>query len=285
VPRHKAKEPGRWGLRLEAVSGALTTLGMVRRGQLLRGIAPRGGASEGFLALPDGCVTIVTLSGEGTPDLHTALLDSGGRAMAQGADDHGTVALHVCLPSGNYLLSVREGARGGPWVAAAWVGGSAGESVPRVPKSLGTCGAPIPLPAGVTTGSTSEGMSRNAGSCGGGDSREVVYELDTARVEHVTLEVEGDFDPLIYLRKGDCESSEVEVACDDDSPDRTHSRIDRVLQPGRYFLFVDGYGKDTGPFKVTVTAVDAGSVDRTLSEGAASYGRGLASRNAAGFGR
>ena len=47
-----------------------------------------------------------------------------------------------------------------------------------------------------------------------------------------------------------------EVDCNDDGPDRTHSRIERVLDPGKYFVFVDGYGQESGTFKMNVTTSD-----------------------------
>ena len=49
-----------------------------------------------------------------------------------------------------------------------------------------------------------------------------------------------------------------EVDCNDDAPGagRNHSRIERVLEPGKYFVFVDGYAQEGGSFKMTITASD-----------------------------
>jgi hypothetical protein len=68
----------------------------------------------------------------------------------------------------------------------------------------------------------------------------------------VAIEVEAKFDSVLYLRKDDCTDPNTEVDCSDDAPDRSHSRVERVLEPGRYFVFVDGYSHDSGSFKLTV---------------------------------
>ncbi len=120
----------------------------------------------------------------------------------------------------------------------------------------GTCEAPIPLAGGDVSGSTSHGEHENAGSCGPSDSRELVYRLDVARRQRVTIEVEARFDSVLYLRKEDCGDANAEVDCNDDGPDRTHSRIERVLEPGTYFVFVDGYGQESGTFKMKVSTTD-----------------------------
>jgi hypothetical protein len=106
------------------------------------------------------------------------------------------------------------------------------------------------------SGSTTHGEHENAGSCGPSDSRELVYQLDIARRQRVTIEVEARFDSVLYIRKEDCNDPSTEVDCNDDGPDRTHSRVERVLEPGKYFVFVDGYGQESGSFKMTVTTSD-----------------------------
>ena len=83
-----------------------------------------------------------------------------------------------------------------------------------------------------------------------------MYELDVSRRERVTIEVEARFDSVLYIRKEDCNDPNAEVDCNDDGPDRTHSRIERVLEPGKYFVFVDGYGQESGTFKMKVSTSD-----------------------------
>ena len=104
------------------------------------------------------------------------------------------------------------------------------------------------------TGSTSRGDFENTGSCGPSDSREIVYEIDVHDRQRFTFAVEAKFDTVLYVRKDACADPTAEVDCNDDAPDRTHSRVEHVLDPGKYFLFVDGYGHESGAFKLTVTA-------------------------------
>jgi hypothetical protein len=242
--------------RLAAVSATLSAMGLVPAGPVQRGTLVQGEASRMRLTLPAGCATIVAVGADGTGNLDAALFDAKARPLAHAPIPGPTATLHVCLDAPDtYALVVRGTGRGGAFVVAAWVGASATVGQPLA--ALGTCRSPIPLSRGLTTGSTTLGASRNTGSCGGADSREVVYEFDVTRRQRVTFEAEGDFDTVLYLRRDDCEDAAAEVGCDDDSTDNRHSRLERVLEAGRYFLFVDGYDKATGPFKLAARAADA----------------------------
>ena len=72
------------------------------------------------------------------------------------------------------------------------------------------------------------------------------------------VDVEARVDSVLYIRKDACSDETAEVDCNDDAPGegRNHSRIDRVLEPGRYYVFVDGYAQEGGSFKMTVTTSD-----------------------------
>ncbi|MGH7434191.1 MAG: hypothetical protein ACRENE_00785, partial [Polyangiaceae bacterium] len=118
----------------------------------------------------------------------------------------------------------------------------------------GTCDSPLPLAVGVVTGTTARGDFENTGSCGPSDSRELVYEIDVHDRQRFTFGVEAKFDTVLYLRKDACADPTAEIDCNDDAPDRTHSRVEHVLDPGKYFVFVDGYGHESGAFKLTVSA-------------------------------
>jgi hypothetical protein len=83
-----------------------------------------------------------------------------------------------------------------------------------------------------------------------------VYEFDVPDRERVTIDVEARFDSVLYVRKDDCTDATAEIACNDDSGERTRSRIERIFEPGKYFVFVDGYGHEAGSFKMTVEATE-----------------------------
>lgn len=249
--------------RFVAVHNALSAMGMAQVGPVQQGTLREGHEARASLSLPAGCTTIVTMGGPGIRDLDAKLLDPRGTPIAHDTTKEPEAALRVCLETGDvYSLVIGAVSGSGPWVAATWAGGdgslaSGSRSTPgQTPEANGTCEAPIPLEPGVVTGSTTHGQHEYAGSCGPSDSRELVYELDVAHRERVSIEVEAHFDSVLYIRKDDCTDNGAEIDCNDDAPDRTRSRIERVLEPGKYFVFVDGYGHEAGAFKMTVTASD-----------------------------
>jgi hypothetical protein len=250
--------------RFVAVHNTLAALGLVEWGPIHEGTLSEAREARVPVDLPAGCVTIVALGGEGVRDIDATLLDPHGSPLAHDTTSEPQAVLRSCLESPDtYVLVVRVSAGAGPWVTAAWVGGatsgapSATAAGPQAaPEAKGTCEAPIPLAPGTVVGSTRHGQHENTGSCSPSDSRELVYELDLPARQRVVIEVEAHFDSVLYVRKDDCSDSNAEVDCNDDAPDRTRSRVERVLDPGRYFVFVDGYGDDSGPFKLTVTATD-----------------------------
>jgi hypothetical protein len=250
--------------RFVAVHNALAAMGLAQVGPIHEGVLAEGREARIALDLAAGCTTIAAVGGEGVRDVDATLLDSHGRPLAHDTTHEPQAILRACLEADAYVLVVKIGAGGGPWVAAAWQGGGAGDGSPAASESSaskgrepnGTCEAPIPLTQGTVTGSTAHGERQNTGSCDQNDSRELVYQLSVPQRERVTIEVEARFDSVLYVRKDDCNDPNAEVDCNDDAPDRTHSRIDRVLEPGTYFVFVDGYARDVGSFKMTVTTTD-----------------------------
>jgi hypothetical protein len=199
-------------------------------------------------------------------NLDATLFDAEGRPLAHDTTSQSQAVLRPCVDSSDtYLLAVKASTGTGSWVAEAWAGATAvgvapGAAVSQHEDGAGTCASPTPLAAGVTSGSTTRGKADNAGSCGPSDSREIVYALTTTRRTHATFEVEAEFDSILYIRKDDCADSNAEVECNDDSSDRRHSLVDVVLEPARYFIFVDGYGHEGGDYKLTVTLSEVQAV-------------------------
>jgi hypothetical protein len=250
--------------RFVAVHNTLSAIGMAQVGPIQEGTLVQGREARVSLPLPAGCITVVAIGGDGVRDLDATLLDAHGAPIAHDVTNEPQAILRPCLESADtYVLVVRAAAGGGTWIAATWAGGTAATSAPTSAaasgnEASGTCAAPIPLTPGTVSGSTAHGGRENSGSCGSNESRELgrelVYELDVMQRERVTIEVEAHFDSVLYIRKDDCSEPNAEVDCNDDGPDRTHSRIDHVLEPGKYFVFVDGYAHEAGSFKMTVSA-------------------------------
>jgi len=247
--------------RFVAVHNALSAMGLAQIGPIQEGALAEGREARLSLALPAGCVTVVAVGGDGVRDLDATLLDAHAKPLAHDTTNEPQAVLRACVDaSDTYVLVVKVASGAGAWVAATWVGGpgSLGTPANAVSKqdANGTCSAPIPLSPGVVSGSTTRGEHENSGSCGPSDSRELVYELQVTQRQRVSIEIEASFDSVLYVRKDDCNDPDKEVECNDDAPDRTHSRIDRVLDPGKYFVFIDGYGHETGSFKVTLSVSD-----------------------------
>jgi len=209
------------------------------------------------------------MAGSGLRDIEATFLDAHGTPMAHDISGQPQAVLRPCLESGDsYVLAMRVAAGTGSWVAEAWAGSALGAPTAggvgsNRSQAEGTCASPLLLSSGAVTGSTARGESNNAGSCGAGDSNELVYAFTATGRTRASFDVEADFDSVLYIRKDDCTDPNAEVECNDDSSDRKHSHVDTVLEPGKYFVFVDGYGHEGGDFKLTVSlAQEQALVDR-----------------------
>jgi hypothetical protein len=251
--------------RFVAVHNALAAMGLAQVGPIQQGILGESRETRVAMPLPAGCVTVVAIGGDGIRDVDATLFDPKGAPIAHDTTSEPQAVLRACLDATEtYVLVLRVVSGAGRWVVASWAGSvpnggpaPSGPTAAMAPQANGTCEAPIPLSPGTVTGSTTRGEHENTGSCSPGDSRELVYELDVATRQRVAIEVEAHFDSVLYIRKDDCADASAEVDCNDDAQDnRSRSRIERVLEPGKYFVFVDGYNREAGAFKMTVTATD-----------------------------
>jgi hypothetical protein len=250
--------------RFVAVHNTLSSMGLAQVGPIHEGMIGEGKEERTPLTLPAGCFTIVVMASAGVQDLAASLLDAHGTPIAHEAGGQAQAVLRPCLDAADtYALAIKAARGTGSWVAETWAGGSgASASTATAGASMGaqvegTCDSPLPLSTGVVAGSTTRGESNNAGSCGPSDANEIVYTLTATGRTLASFDVEAEFDSVLYVRKADCADANAEVECNDDSSDRKHSHIDTVLEPGKYFLFVDGYGHEGGDFKLTVSLAQA----------------------------
>ena len=227
------------------------------------------------------------LGGAGVKDIHAQIIDAQENPIAKDTGTGPEAAVRACVPAaGQYSVAVKMERGAGEFMTATWSGGAtiaaqnvqtAGIASASAVLPQGTCEAPSLLTAGSTMGNTARGESTNQGSCGGGsaDSKEVVYRLELTQRQRVTLEAEprGNFDSILYLRSGECSDADSEIACNDDlkgaqahgGSQHPPSRLDQVLEPGTYFVFVDGYGSTEGSYKLTVDVQDIPSLADTCT--------------------
>jgi hypothetical protein len=252
--------------RFVAVHNAFAAMGLAEVGPIHEGSLAEGQEARVPLELPAGCTTVVAFGGEGVRNVDATLKDARGQVVAHDTTNEPQAVLRACVESADsYVLVVKAAAGGGHWVVATWAGSvssgapaASAQAPASTLRGAGTCESPVPLAAGTTTGTTRTGESVNSGSCDHSDAREIVYLLEVPRRQRVVLDVDARFDSVLYVRKDDCADESAEVECNDDSPTggRNKSHIERVLEPGKYFVFVDGYNQESGGYKLTVSVAD-----------------------------
>ncbi|MBW2701877.1 MAG: hypothetical protein JRF33_13760 [Deltaproteobacteria bacterium] len=126
------------------------------------------------------------------------------------------------------------------------------------------CALPLELDLSVAsvTGSTAGGGDDYVGSCqNSGSADEMVYHFELSESLTITFDLSGSsYDTMMYLRS-DCTNASSEIACDDDSGDGLDSMFEVDLQPGDFYLFIDGYNNSVGNYTLTL---DVGCGDGTL---------------------
>ena len=125
---------------------------------------------------------------------------------------------------------------------------------------------------------TRDGTTTHQSSCEqGGAEQTMQFTIDVA--SRVVFDVtEASYDTLMFLRS-ECADGGTELACNDDrEPGDTRSRIATVLQPGTYFLFVDGYRGDEGTSTVSVSVLAVECNDGATEQRDCPNGPGIQTR-------
>jgi hypothetical protein len=276
APACRATRTGELEPRYVAVHNTLAAMGLAQVGPIQQGSLAEGRETRLLLDLGAQCSTIVAIGSPGVRDLDIALLDADDKPVAHDTTREPQATVRVCPDAAaHYTLVVKMSAGAGEFVAATWAGGTGAGAPAAAPSAsalvtmgAGTCESPLPLAPGATAGNTRRGESDSTGGCAASESKELVYKLDVARRQRVTIEVDPQFDSVLYVRKDECGDAEAEVACNDDAtagsgkrgPSSRGSRVDEVLEAGTYYVFVDGYGSESGPFRMNVQVADVPSL-------------------------
>jgi len=249
--------------RFFAVHNVMRAIGLYQAGPVNQGSLSAGQEVRLPLTLPATCVAIVAMGGSGVGDLAIRLLDRDNNLVAEETVHDAEAVVRTCLDRpGQYVAVLRMAQGAGEYLVSSWTGGeSSGADAGAALASGGTCEAPtVLLPGRSYAGTTEDASDEQEGSCSGSPGgRERVYRLDLPTRQRVHVEVTADFDSVLYLRKGNCGDDSAEVRCNDDSGPK-HSRVDAVLDPGMYFVFVDGYGDEAGTYRIQATTHDAPSL-------------------------
>ncbi len=148
----------------------------------------------------------------------------------------GTRTLTRVVPAGTYYLVV-DGGR-----ADAMGSTTVRYELSDIGPLEAVCSDAPLLAAGETVRGRTSGRSRFAAACGeGAGGPEAVYQLRVREASRVELSLEAEFDSVLHVRR-DCVDPGTAVDCNDDAGDSNHSLLDLQLDPGTYYVFVDGYG-------------------------------------------
>ena len=253
--------------RYISVHNALAAMGLAQVGPIQRGSLGEGRETRVPLELAAGCTTVVVLGGDGVRDLDAQLVDPAGTPVAHDTTRDPQAVVRACVESaGVYALVVKMAEGGGDYLAATWSGGveGTGTGASTMPGAspvagggpAGTCDSPLPATAGTYEGNTARGESDNESSCAPSSSREIVYRMEITAPQRATIDIDPHFDSVLYVRKDDCSDTEAEVACNDDVGHEKRSHIQQVLEPGTYFVFVNGLSNEAGPYRLKVALED-----------------------------
>jgi hypothetical protein len=166
------------------------------------------------------------------------------------------------LPQGSYWLVV-DGTTKGPFGRYA-----VKLRIKDVTAQETACRAAPALSLGQTvTGTTAGAPDLFAESCAGREdgqaSGDKVYRLTLAARTHLLLTLSTpNHDGVLAIRRACTDPPKArslaasEAGCNNDGPDKTHSKLDRTLDAGTYYVVVDGHqGKNEGPFTLEARTV------------------------------
>jgi hypothetical protein len=277
-------------LRMTAAHNALATLGLAQVGPVSSGTVSEGQSFRSTQELEAGCYTFMAFGADGLRDVDLTIANAQGQTVAQDNAHDPQAGVRFCPSSrGRFQITARAAQGAGLVTLSSWRGGVAESRPAGAPGSAlasggpGTCGEPLALELGQTVnGDTSQGTSRLRASCADGDAPEFVYRLRVPRRMQITLASEQEFDGAIYIlrncspggsRRPGRPSPEGpqanEIACNDDDEQVRRSRIVQVLDPGEYYVVVDGFGDNSGPFTLAATGQDVPSADEVCQQAAA----------------
>ncbi|MEM9069551.1 MAG: hypothetical protein AAGE52_13645 [Myxococcota bacterium] len=258
--------------RFVAVHNAMSAMGMAQTGAISEGSLPEGAEARLDITLQAGqCYTFVGLGSSGVNDLDVRVVGEGDVEIGRDMTHDRQAAAQVCPErTGDYQVIVTMTEGSGGYLVSSW-GGRPAMSGPRGPTRVatggpggpvgpGSCEEPIELTLGQPiTGDTSGAQNRMQGPCAQGDAPERVYRLTLEQRAQVSVALQSAYDGALYLMSqcGDVGSM---IDCNDDAGDTSHSRIDTTLEPGTYYLVVDGYGSAAGGYELIASAAPLRSI-------------------------
>ena len=265
--------------RFVTLHNTMAAIGMSQSGSISEGSLPEGGEAhfDGRLD-PGQCYTVVGLGAGGVANLDVVITDEAGNDIAHDSTEDGSAAVQFCpqYPA-QYRISVRMTRGSGGYLVTSWSGAPGGGASYGVPTpdygyaaaapvrpphgGPGTCDAPYTLtPSEPGRGDTTDGDAVVTGSCiYGSTAPEHVYQFTVEQRSLVRAVLNSTYDGALYFQAA-CGDSRTELACNDDAPTTSRSEISATLDPGLYYLVVDGYGAGMGQYEVSLSMMAMRSV-------------------------
>ncbi len=250
--------------RFVAVHNTMSAMGMAQSGPISEGSLGEGNEARFDVHLDGGqCYTVVALGTGGVRDIDLRVVGAGDDELGRDVTHDRQAAAQVCPGrSGDFQIVLQMADGSGGYLVSYWSGGSTGGGISRVarrqpiptgPGGEGTCASPLELALGQSVhGDTTGAQHMMSGPCASGNAPERVYRFEMDQRAQVTVSLTSSYDGAIYILR-ECGQLNTLVDCNDDNPDTSHSRIDTMLEPGTYYLVVDGYGDASGGYDVAVS--------------------------------
>ena len=248
---------GRLEPRFVAVHNAMTAMGMAQTGSISEGSLSEGQEARIAMELTGGaCYTFVALGDSQVQNINVRVVDADGDLVAEDVTHDRQAAIQACPDtSGTYQVAVSMAAGQGGYIVTSWSGSVRGQG-PTVAvggSGRGSCQDPLALEIGEPThGDSRQGAANLNGSCVSGGAPEHVYRFEVRDRSQFQAVLQSTYDGALYLQSS-CGQQYSEIACNDDDPDTSRSQVDATLEPGTYFLIVDGYSTEGGDYEIVAT--------------------------------
>ena len=260
--------------RFVTVHNTLSAMGLSQTGPIHEGSLPEGSEARFPFELRGGeCYTFVALGGSGVANVDVRVLDAQGEEVGRDTTVDRQAAAQACPDSNgehHVVVSMAEG--DGTYAVTSWSGSVSGggsllrRSVASAGAGQGSCAAPIALDFGSpASGDTSGAPSSLRASCVGGDAPERVYQVDVPERSMLSAIIQTQYDGALYLL-GSCGDASSELSCNDDSPNTSRSEIQATVEPGTYFIVVDGYGEESGSYELIASLTPLASLAEVCAD-------------------
>jgi hypothetical protein len=115
--------------------------------------------------------------------------------------------------------------------------------------------SPLLVDGRTVSGSTEGRPDAFRASCAGdAQSGDMVYRIRLKKRSRVEVSLSSSYDAALHLRRSCLEDSS-EIECNDDHGDNRHSKVEATLDPGTYFVVVDGFRTgNEGTYELSYTA-------------------------------